>query len=165
MAEYTPGTGFQVDKATDYGPSTEFALAPDTVPLPGSPPYVPGTAFVLGGGALGYVPNTAFAYDATTEPPQRVVQVTVVWDLLWRLEATAVWTPVISATVYRFALENAQGRVEMPISNFSGQLRSGEPSYLQVTIPDSRCPCLGRGDCRFCLLPRHRDGHPGRLSL
>ena len=56
----------------------------------------------------------------------------------WLLEATAVWTPVISATVYRFALENAQGRAEMPISNFSGQLRSGEPSYLQVTIPDAR---------------------------
>ena len=56
----------------------------------------------------------------------------------WRLEATAVWTPVISATVYRFALENSQGRAEMPISNFSGQLRSGEPSYLQVTIPDAR---------------------------
>jgi hypothetical protein len=56
----------------------------------------------------------------------------------WLLEATAVWTPVISATVYRFALENSQGRAEMPISNFSGQLRSGEPSYLQVTIPDAR---------------------------
>ena len=56
----------------------------------------------------------------------------------WLLEATAVWTPVISATIYRFALENPQGRVDIPISNFSGQLRSGEPSYLQVTIPDAR---------------------------
>ena len=138
MADYTPGTAFQVEEATGYGPSAEFAFAPDTVPLPGSPPYVPGTNFEFGSGALGYVPKTAFTYDTTTEPPQRVVQVTVVWDLLWRLEATAVWTPVISATVYRFALENAQGRAEMPISNFSGQLRSGEPSYLQVTIPDAR---------------------------
>ncbi len=138
MAEYTPGTAFQVEEATGYAPSAEFAFAPDTVPVPDSPPYVPGTNFEFSSGALGFVPNTAFAYDATTEPPKRVVQVTVFWDLVWRLEATAVWTPVISATVYRFALENAQGRVEMPISNFSGQLRSGEPSYLQVTIPDAR---------------------------
>ena len=138
MAEYTPGTAFQIDETTGYSPSAAFAYAPDTVPVPDSPPYVPGTNFKIGSGALGYVPNTAFAYDATTEPPKRIVQVTVVWDLLWRLEATAVWTPVISATVYRFALENAQGRAEIPISNFSGQLRSGEPSYLQVTIPDAR---------------------------
>jgi hypothetical protein len=138
MAEYTPGTAFQVDEAGDYSPSAEFVFAPDTVPVPNRPPYVPGTAFAFGSAALGYVPNTAFAYDATTEPPQRVIEVTLLWDLLWRLEATAVWTPVISATVYRFALENSQGRAELPISNFSGQLRSGEPSYLQVTIPDAR---------------------------
>ena len=56
----------------------------------------------------------------------------------WLLEATAVWTPVISATVYCFALENPRGRAEMPISNFSGQLRSGEPSYLQVTVPNAK---------------------------
>ncbi|MFM2007246.1 MAG: hypothetical protein RLZZ09_2901, partial [Pseudomonadota bacterium] len=138
MAEYTPGTALQISEATGYSPSAEFAFAPDSVPVPNRPPYVPGTAFAFGSAALGYVPNTAVAYDATTEPPQRVIEVTLLWDLLWRLEATAVWTPVISATVYRFALENSQGRAELPISNFSGQLRSGEPSYLQVTIPDAR---------------------------
>lgn len=56
----------------------------------------------------------------------------------WALEATAVWTRVVSATAYIFALEqDAEGRAEIPISNFSGQLRSGEPSYLQCSIPNA----------------------------
>lgn len=58
-------------------------------------------------------------------------------DQQWRLEATAVWTSVISATAYLFALEQGEDRAEIPISNFSMQLRSGEPSYLQASIPNA----------------------------
>jgi hypothetical protein len=59
------------------------------------------------------------------------------FDQEWRLEATAVWSRVVSATVYVFALEQGTDRAEIPLENFSGQLRSGEPSYLQVSIPDA----------------------------
>jgi hypothetical protein len=59
------------------------------------------------------------------------------FDQEWRLEATAVWSRVVSATVYVFALEQGGNRAEIPLENFSGQLRSGEPSYLQVSIPDA----------------------------
>lgn len=58
-------------------------------------------------------------------------------DQQWSLEATAVWSRVVSATAYIFALEQGTDRVEIPIANFSGQFRSGEPSYLQVSIPDA----------------------------
>lgn len=55
----------------------------------------------------------------------------------WRLEATAVWSSVISSTAYLFALEQGEDRAEIPIANFSMQLRSGEPSYLQASIPNA----------------------------
>ncbi len=56
----------------------------------------------------------------------------------WRSEATAVWTRVVSATAYLFSLEQtALGATEIPISSFSGQFRSGNPSYLQVAIPNA----------------------------
>ena len=58
-------------------------------------------------------------------------------DQQWRLEATAVWSKVISATAYLFSLEQGEDRAEIPISNFSMQLRSGEPSYLQASIPNA----------------------------
>jgi hypothetical protein len=58
-------------------------------------------------------------------------------DQQWRLEATAVWSRVVSATVYVFALEQDGNRAEIPVENFSGQLRSGEPSFLQVSVPDA----------------------------
>ena len=58
-------------------------------------------------------------------------------DQQWRLEASAVWTRVISATAYIFALEQGAARDEIPMANFSGQFRSGSPSYLQVSIPDA----------------------------
>jgi hypothetical protein len=61
----------------------------------------------------------------------------IAFDQQWRLEATAVWSRVVSATAYIFALEQGTDRAEIPIENFSGQLRSGEPSYLQVSIPDA----------------------------
>ena len=54
------------------------------------------------------------------------------------LEATAVWTPVITRTAYVFRLEYQAYTYQIPISTFSGQVRSGEPTYLQVTIPDAR---------------------------
>ena len=53
------------------------------------------------------------------------------------LEATAIRTPVITQTAYLFRLEWKQYTYQMPISSFSGQVRSGEPTYLQVTIPDA----------------------------
>lgn len=56
---------------------------------------------------------------------------------VWQMEATAVWTKVISSTAYLFTLENGEDSAEIPIENFSGQFRSGEPSYLQVSLPDA----------------------------
>lgn len=56
---------------------------------------------------------------------------------VWQLEATAVWTKVINSTAYLFTLENGEDSAEIPIENFSGQFRSGEPSYLQVSLPDA----------------------------
>lgn len=61
----------------------------------------------------------------------------IAMDQQWRIEATAVWSKVISATAYLFALEQGSDRAEIPISNFSMQLRSGEPSYLQASIPNA----------------------------
>lgn len=61
----------------------------------------------------------------------------VVLSQQWRLEASAVWTRVISSTAYIFALEQGAARDEIPMANFSGQFRSGSPSYLQVSIPDA----------------------------
>lgn len=55
----------------------------------------------------------------------------------WRLEATAVWTKVISATAYLLTLEQGEDRAEIPMANFSGQFRSGEPSYIQCSIPNA----------------------------
>lgn len=61
----------------------------------------------------------------------------VALDQQWRLDASAVWTRVISSTAYIFALEQGAARDEIPMANFSGQFRSGSPSYLQVSIPDA----------------------------
>ena len=55
----------------------------------------------------------------------------------WSLEATAVWTKVISATAYLLTLERGEDRTQIPMANFSGQFRSGEPSYLQCSIPNA----------------------------
>lgn len=55
----------------------------------------------------------------------------------WRLEATAVWTKVISSTAYLLSLEQGEDRTEIPMANFSGQFRSGEPSYIQCSIPNA----------------------------
>ena len=57
----------------------------------------------------------------------------------WRSEATAVWTRVVSATAYLFSLEQDgdRGRRKSLSAVFSGQFRSGNPSYLQVAIPNA----------------------------
>ena len=55
----------------------------------------------------------------------------------WALEATAVWTKVISSTAYLLSLEQGEDRTEIPMANFSGQFRSGEPSYIQCSIPNA----------------------------
>lgn len=55
----------------------------------------------------------------------------------WALEATAVWTKVVSATAYLLTLEQGEDRTEIPMANFSGQFRSGEPSYIQCSIPNA----------------------------
>lgn len=56
----------------------------------------------------------------------------------WYQEAPAVWTKVISSTAYLFTLEHPDlGVTEYPISNFSGQFRSGQNSYLQASIPNA----------------------------
>jgi hypothetical protein len=149
MVAYQPLTAFGLARQAEYQPTQDLVLAGD-VPLPGGD-YAPIAPFVL---ALteDYAVTADFRLPLDTFIPPapntlqlsfsqaRRLWVSVEMPLLqrWSLQANPVWTPVISATVYRFALENSQGRAEMPISNFSGQLRSGEPSYLQVTIPDAR---------------------------
>lgn len=55
----------------------------------------------------------------------------------WSLEATAVWTKVISSTAYLLSLEQGEDSTEIPMANFSGQFRSGEPSYIQCSIPNA----------------------------
>ena len=55
----------------------------------------------------------------------------------WRLDATAVWTKVISAAAYLLTLEQGEDSTEIPMANFSGQFRSGEPSYIQCSIPNA----------------------------
>lgn len=55
----------------------------------------------------------------------------------WSLEANAVWTKVISSTAYLLSLEQGEDSTEIPMANFSGQFRSGEPSYIQCSIPNA----------------------------
>jgi hypothetical protein len=60
---------------------------------------------------------------------------------LWRLQATAVWTRVISATTYTLTLTGeADSTTDMvlPMASFSSRLRSGNTSYLQVSVPNAR---------------------------
>ena len=149
MVAYQPLARFGVAGEAEYQPSQDLVLA-GNVPLPGGD-YTPSTSFVL---ALteDYAVAADFRLPVDTFiPPEPITQQLSfgqAWRLWvaaemplsqrWSLQANPVWTPVISATVYRFALENSQGRAEMPISNFSGQLRSGQTSYLQVTMPDAK---------------------------
>lgn len=108
--------------------------------------YTPSLAFSFGATQAAYVPNLDFSFSEANYTPSldfsyigssagTVAEVT--FELRWRLEATAVWSKVISATAYLFALEQGEDRAEIPISNFSMQLRSGEPSYLQASIPNA----------------------------
>lgn len=53
------------------------------------------------------------------------------------IEAIAVWRKAVSSTAYIFSLERGETSVEIPISSFSCQLRSGESSYLQCSIPNA----------------------------
>jgi hypothetical protein len=55
----------------------------------------------------------------------------------WALEAPAVWTKVVSSTAYLLSLEQGEDSTEIPMANFSGQFRSGEPSYIQCGIPNA----------------------------
>ena len=149
MVAYQPLTAFGFTHQAEYQPTSNLVLAGGDDP-PDTPVYQPGSDFRFA--AVGSDPISAdFILGAAWLPPAPITlqlsfgQAWRLWVAMesplaqvWSLQASPVWTPVISATVYRFALENSQSRAEMPISNFSGQLRSGEPSYLQVTIPDAR---------------------------
>ena len=148
--DYTPSTSFVLALTEDYAVAADFRLpaAPSTPPP--TPVYQPGSdfRFVVAGAdpisadfiiGIGLSPPVPITLQLSFGQAWRLwVAAEMPLSQRWSLQANPVWTPVISATVYRFALENSQGRAEMPISNFSGQLRSGEPSYLQVTIPDAR---------------------------
>jgi hypothetical protein len=59
----------------------------------------------------------------------------------WRLQATAVWTRVISATTYTLTLTgeaDSTTDLTLPMASFSSRLRSGNTSYLQVSVPNAR---------------------------
>jgi hypothetical protein len=149
MVAYQPLTAFGLARQAEYQPNSHLVLASGD-PL-ANDDYTPSVAVVIAL-AEGYAVTADFRLPVDTFIPPSLITLQLSFSLAWRLwvsaemplsqhwslQANPVWTPVISATVYRFALENSQGRAEMPISNFSGQLRSGEPSYLQVTIPDAR---------------------------
>ena len=148
--DYAPIASFVLAPTEDYVVTADFRLPVDKFIPPAMPVYQPRSDFRFV--ASGADPISAdFIIGAGLLPPALItlqLSISQAWRLWvsaemplsqrWSLQANPVWTPVISATVYRFALENSQGRAEIPISNFSGQLRSGEPSYLQVTIPDAR---------------------------
>jgi len=147
---YTPSAAVVIALAEGYAVPSAFRLPAAKPTAPDTPVYQPSSDFRFV--AAGADPISAdFIIGSGIAPPALItlqldfsqawrlwVSVEMPLSQRWSLQANPVWTPVISATVYRFALENSQGRAEMPISNFSGQLRSGEPSYLQVTIPDAR---------------------------
>lgn len=59
----------------------------------------------------------------------------------WALTATAIWTRVITATTYRLILTGDADEVddvELPMARYSSRMKSGEPSYLQVSVPNAR---------------------------
>jgi hypothetical protein len=148
--DYTPSAAVVIAIAEGYAVTADFRLPVDRFIPPAIPVYQPGSDFRFVAASADPI-SADFIIGAGLLPPALItlqlgfsqawrlwVSVEMPLSQRWSLQANPVWTPVISATVYRFALENSQGRAEMPISNFSGQLRSGEPSYLQVTIPDAR---------------------------
>jgi hypothetical protein len=149
MVDYQPEATFGMAGEAEYQPSQDLVLAGD-VPLPGGDYTPSGRFFITLTDRYAVTADFRLPVDTLIPPALITLQLSFsqAWRLWvsaemplsqrWSLQANPVWTPVISATVYRFALENSQGRAEIPISNFSGQLRSGEPSYLQVTIPDAR---------------------------
>ena len=150
MVAYQPQAAFGLAAAAaEYQPTQDLLLAGD-VPLPGGDYAPSGEFFINHSDRYAVTGDFRLIVDTFIRPATNTLQLSFsqAWRLWisvemplsqrWSLQANPVWTPVISATVYRFALENSQGRAEMPISNFAGQLRSGEPSYLQVTIPDAR---------------------------
>jgi hypothetical protein len=149
MVDYQPEATFGMAGEAEYQPSQDLVLAGD-VPLSGGDYTPSGRFFITLTDRYAVTADFRLPVDTLIPPALITLQLSFsqAWRLWvsaemplsqrWSLQANPVWTPVISATVYRFALENSQGRAEMPISNFSGQLRSGEPSYLQVTIPDAR---------------------------
>ena len=152
--DYTPSTSFVLALTEDYAVAADFRLPAASSTPPPTPVYQPGSDFrVIAAGAdpisadfiigIGLPPPVSITQQLSFGQAWRLwVAAEMALSLAWSLRANPVWTPVISATIYRFALENGQGRVDIPISNFSGQLRSGEPSYLQVTIPDAKS-CSG----------------------
>ena len=148
--EYTPSDHFLFDTVESDRVTADFRLPAAKPTAPDTPVYQPGGDFRVIAAGVDAI-STDFLISAGPFPSALItlqlgfIQAWRLWvademslSQRWSLLANPVWTPVISATVYRFALEHAQNRVEIPISNFSGQLRSGEPSYLQVTIPDAR---------------------------
>ena len=148
--DYAPSGEFFTNHSDRYAVTADFRLPDATFTPPPTPVYQPGSdfRFVVAGAdpisadfiiGIGLPPPVPITLQLSFGQAWRLwVSVEMPLSQCWSLQANPVWTPVIGATVYRFALEHAQNRVEIPISNFSGQLRSGEPSYLQVTIPDAR---------------------------
>ena len=148
MVAYQPLTAFGFT-CQGYQPTSNLVLAGGDDP-PDTPVYQPGSDFRFVAAGADQISADFIISAGLPTPAPITLQLSFgqAWRLwvavettlaqVWSLQASPVWTPVISATVFCFALENSRGRAEMPISNFSGQLRSGEPSYLQVTIPDAR---------------------------
>lgn len=59
----------------------------------------------------------------------------------WVIQATAIWTKVVSSVTYTLALTgeaDSTTDINLPIASYSSRLRSGESSYLQVSVPNAR---------------------------
>jgi hypothetical protein len=89
---------------------------------------------------------TAFDYaDIAAGLSWQLVAIDGAGDLAWRqkwaLQATAIWTRVISSVTYTLTLTgyaDATTDLILPMSNYRSELRSDQSSYLQVTVPHGR---------------------------
>ena len=135
--DYPPSAAFVIALTEDYAVTVDFWLPIATSTPPDTLVYQPGSDFRFAAAAADPI-NADFIIGGGLLPPAPItlqlrfgqawrlwVAVEMPWSQVWSLQASPAWTPVISATVYRFALEHLQDRVELPLSNFSGQLRSG----------------------------------------
>lgn len=81
------------------------------------------------------VARLKWALDVVTAPSDSF------FSQRWAQEAQTVWTKVVSSVTYTLTLTGAPDNktdVTLPMASYSSRLRSGESSYLQVSVPNAR---------------------------